>query len=150
MILISAESIQLIARNPGSWPWPPDHARILIDLSVTEAKPTTVLFSRVTTTAHRCYCQHMFRHSKRMINCPRLRPRSTGFADGYKLESGSSSAGPMATLVPETVLRNSLGSYQPTTTGFTQVQNLKNVLQKLVSHEPVMCLAIGNGTVLWK
>jgi hypothetical protein len=56
----------------------------------------------------------------------------------------------MATLVPETVLRNSLGSYQPTTTGFTQVQNLKNVLQELVSHEPVMCLAIGNGRVLWK
>ena len=150
MTLISAESIQPIARNPGSWPWPPDHARILIDLSVTEAKPTTVLFSRVTTTAHRCYCQHMFRHSKRMINCPRLRPRSTGFADGYKLESGSSSAGPRATLVPETVLRNCLGSYQATMTGFTQVQNLKNVLQELVSHEPVMCLAIGNGTVLWK
>ena len=150
MTLISAESIQPIARNPGSWPWPPDHARILIDLSVTEAKPTTVLFSRVTTTAHRCYCQHMFRHSKRMIRRPRLRPRSTGFANGYKLESGSSSAGPMSTLIPETVLRNCLGSYHPTTTDFTQVQNLKNVLQELVGHEPAMCLTICNGTVVWK
>jgi hypothetical protein len=72
------------------------------------------------------------------------------FADGYKLESGSSSAGPMATLIPETVLRNCLGSYHPTTTGFTQVQKLKNVLQELVSHETVMRLTIGNGTLLWK